>query len=606
MPWERLVWLAPLAIAAAGAWRPRWALYLFAFCLPFFGSPPGGPYLGAFDVAAVAAVLTCLRPPRPPRSDLSWPVAVLLFIALASLVPLAYDPPSWHPGTLLRLASTFSGVESWEALYTWRHAADILLGVALFHAARRALWDRGAVVFGGAVAAGLVATGLLGLLEHLELLDLGSYRAIGDLVPVERMHSVFFNSGWLAEYVIVAAPFAVACLAARRWNVAAVLLAALSLVVVVLAQQRGAWLAGLVQIAALAAVCRRQLVASPRLRRRLAMGAAGFLLLLAGVLVASPVARSQALRQRFATSLDDLAGREKLWTASLELARARPLLGWGVGSFAPAYDSIHPPGAPGTQRPRGTAHNWYLNALAETGVLGLAALVLVVTAAAIVLLRARHGDDPPWRMVALGLALSLGGALVYGLVQYMPFLRSIHWLMWMLLAVAVSRPEPRTSRWIAQAAQVLGLIALLWMPLRLPDPAPSWRGDHAFGFREPERSNRRRFHWMGPRAAIRVPWRADCLRVPVANGRPAAGAFPVELTIRTAGLSRRLELRGGWSWEVLEVGAPRSRYLVVELAARPSFRPFLDFPRQGVGPSRDVRHLGAAVRTISSFPCGVE
>lgn len=42
---------------------------------------------------------------------------------LASLVTLAYDPPSWHPRTLLRLAAVFSEVEGWEALYTWRQGA---------------------------------------------------------------------------------------------------------------------------------------------------------------------------------------------------------------------------------------------------------------------------------------------------------------------------------------------------------------------------------------------------------------------------------------------------------------------------------------------------
>lgn len=139
MPWERLVWLAPLAIAAAGAYRPRWALFLFAGCLPLFGSPPGGPYLAAFDVAAVTVVLISLRAPRPATSSLTWPVLALLFVGFASLIPIAYHPPSWHPASLLRLASTLPEAESWSALYTWRAALDLALGVALFHAACRLL-----------------------------------------------------------------------------------------------------------------------------------------------------------------------------------------------------------------------------------------------------------------------------------------------------------------------------------------------------------------------------------------------------------------------------------------------------------------------------------
>lgn len=654
MPWERLVWLAPLAIAAAGAYRPRWALFLFAACLPLFGSPPGGPYLAAFDVAAVAVVLISLRAPRPAASSLTWPVLALLFVGFASLIPIAYQPPSWHPASLLRLASTLPEAESWSALYTWRAALDLALGVALFHAACRLLrfrpapdkaatkpsflarartWSRSRVpdwvwvrfrererpptdpdasagglsavtTLGTAVALALAAIGLLGLLEHLEILDLDSYRAIGELVPVERMHSLFFNSGWLAEYVIVAAPFAVACLLARGRRVAAVLLTALCLVVVVLTQQRGAWLSCLAQAGMLAFAYRRRLADSRRLRRQLALGVAGFALLLVGVLLLSPLDRSQALRQRLTGSLTDLAGREALWTASLELTGARPLLGWGVGSFAPAYDSLYAPGSPAAHRPRGTAHNWYLNTLAETGVLGLAALALVAITAAVILRRTHRGGEPRQRLLALGLTLSLAGALVYGVVQYMPFMRSIHWLLWMLLAtVAATSSERQPRGWATHSAQVLGLIALLWLPFRLSEPTPRWRGDRAYGLREPEASGERPFQWTGARAAIRVPWTAACLRVPVANGHPAARSHPVEVTIRAAGVTRSVRPGGSWQLALLEVGPPRADSLLVELTAKPTFRPFLDFPRQGLPRSRDVRRLGAAVGAIDSVPC---
>lgn len=687
MPWERLVWLAPLAIAAAGAYRPRWALFLFAACLPLFGSPPGGPYLAAFDLAAVAVVLISLRAPRPATSSLTWPVLALLFVGFASLIPIAYHPPSWYPASLLRLASTLPEAESWSALYTWRAALDLALGVALFHAACRLLrfssvpapapesepdetttragfpasvrdWARGRVpgwarvpswsrmpgwarvrfrawarprardgagdredrpaeipgastgglpavtALGTAVALALAAIGLLGLLEHLEILDLDSYRAIGELVPVERMHSLFFNSGWLAEYVIVAAPFAVACLLARRWRVAAVLLTALCLVVVVLTQQRGAWLSCLAQAGMLAFAYRRRLADSRRLRRQLALGVAGFTLLLVGVLLLSPLDRSQALRQRLTGSLTDLAGRETLWTASLELTGARPLLGWGVGSFAPAYDALYAPGSAAAHRPRGTAHNWYLNALAETGMLGLAALALVAVTATVILRRAYRGGEPRQRLLALGLTLSLAGALVYGVVQYMPFMRSIHWLLWMLLAAVTATSSERQPRgWATHSAQVLGLIALLWLPFRLSEPTPRWRGDRAYGLREPEASGERRFQWTGARAAIRVPWTSACLRVPVANGHPAAKSHPVEVRIRAAGATRRVRPGGSWQLALLEVGPPRADSLLVELTAKPTFRPFLDFPRQGLPRSRDVRRLGAAVGTVDSVPC---
>ena len=65
---ERLIWVVPLAVAALGSWRPRAGLVVLAAALPLFGSPPGGPYLAALDVAGLAAILTAWRGGRALRA----------------------------------------------------------------------------------------------------------------------------------------------------------------------------------------------------------------------------------------------------------------------------------------------------------------------------------------------------------------------------------------------------------------------------------------------------------------------------------------------------------------------------------------------------------
>lgn len=55
---ERLIWLVPAAVLVAGVWRPKAAILVLVAALPLFGSPPGGPYLAALDVAALAVLLT--------------------------------------------------------------------------------------------------------------------------------------------------------------------------------------------------------------------------------------------------------------------------------------------------------------------------------------------------------------------------------------------------------------------------------------------------------------------------------------------------------------------------------------------------------------------
>ena len=55
---ETWIWFVPVAIVLAGWWWPRAGLLVFAATLPLFGAPPGGPYLAALEVSALAAALT--------------------------------------------------------------------------------------------------------------------------------------------------------------------------------------------------------------------------------------------------------------------------------------------------------------------------------------------------------------------------------------------------------------------------------------------------------------------------------------------------------------------------------------------------------------------
>lgn len=596
-----MVWLAPAAVAVAGLYRPRWAQLIFVACLPLFGSPPGGPYLAALDATAIAVIFTSLRQPRPPRSSLTWPVAVFVFVALASLLPPVYSPPSWSPRGLARLASTLHQTETWSALYTWRAALDLLLAVGIFHAVRRCWWRRNPAPLAAALVSGLAVTGILGLLEYVEWIDLSGYRAIGQYVSLERMHSLFFNSGWLAEYFVIATPFAVAGLLALKRRTLAAALAVIALAVIVLAQQRGAWFTGAAQLATLAVLARKQLF-RPGMGRRWAVGAVCLALLLAVTVLAGPQTRSDALLDRATTSFSDLTGREGLWRASLEMAPKRPLLGWGLGSFAPVYDSFHPPDSPQAQRPRGTAHSWYLNLLVETGILGLAAFALLAGAAAIVLRRALRGQASTERTLAVGVTVASVGALVYGLVQYMPHIRVIHWLMWMVLATACLNLLPQSRRWLRLSGGSLVVAVVLCLPFRWLVPQPEWRGDEAYGFREPGEGKNSPFQWAGPRAAIRVPWEGDCLLVPLANGHPAT-QYETQVAIRAAGTRRQVAAPRRWTDELIRIGPPRGKSLVVEMAAGPAFRPFQDFRRYDLEPSSDIRLLGVAVGDIESQAC---
>jgi len=600
---DHLVWAVPLVVALATIWRPRLGFVLFAACLVFFGSPPGGPYLAALDVAAVALlVLSILR--RANRSvSAPWSSAAFVLVSLASLIPPAYHPPAWSPRVLLGLIRAFPDVESWSALYTWRAAATMLLGWLLFIAMRRTLQIDGVRRLGLGLGIGVAIACVFGLLDQLQLVDLDGYRAVGELVPAVRMHSLFFNSGWFAEFLVLATPFAISALVAVRWRRVAVVLAGLATVCVVLSQQRGAWIAVLSIIGWVFWREREKLWRSGGARTAIGIAILLSCLSLGAVIALRPPVR-HTLAQRAEVATDGLAGRIHLWHAALRLSEARPILGQGLGSFAPAYDRLYPPDSPEARRPRGTAHNWLLDVLAERGLLGVLALIGFAAVIVIRLSHAVRSEITEERTLGLGLAASFLGAVVYGVVQYLPFLKSLEWLLWLLAGAAFCLgPELPTGR-LRRFSQALCVAALVVVPVRaLVLDAPHWRGDGEYGLHEPESSGGKPFQWAGPDAALRLPWRGNCLQLRLANGHPKPERFPVTVRLTAGKVRQVVQLADGWEVIDLPVGPKDSATLAVRMSSDHASRPFADFRREGMKPSSDIRLLSVAMRPPAWVDC---
>lgn len=240
---ERLIWVVPLVVAALGARRPRAGLLALAAALPLFGSSTGGPYLGALEVSAIAAIVTAWRGGRPEASPLAPAAFAFVAVSLLTLVPSPYAPPSWRPSMLLALARALPGVQDWSALFSWRMAADLVIGYGLFQAVRRAFAGRPVRPLGLALLAGLGGTLLLGLASHAGLFSLLDYRPMVALwlAEDERLRALFFASTRLAEYIVIGAPVALAALAASTTRARRLLLpiAGLILAALVLTLQRG-------------------------------------------------------------------------------------------------------------------------------------------------------------------------------------------------------------------------------------------------------------------------------------------------------------------------------------------------------------------------------
>jgi O-antigen ligase len=127
-----------------------------------------------------------------------------------------------------------------------------------------------------------------------------------------------------------------------------------------------------------------------------------------------------------------VGNRDELWHAAWKMWLAHPILGVGAGNFElllPAY---------GLFGIRTHANSWYLQALAEGGLLLFAATLLLI--AAIVVTFARGGvrrlhDESPW--VLAGLAATIALAL-HQTVDYLIFYPKVGGAWWLLVGTAAA------------------------------------------------------------------------------------------------------------------------------------------------------------------------
>lgn len=88
------------------------------------------------------------------------------------------------------------------------------------------------------------------------------------------------------------------------------------------------------------------------------------------------------------------------WQAALNMARAYPFLGVGMGNYEIAYEQFR---LINWDEPLGHAHNFYLNVLAEAGIIGLTGYVTLWIGIIWFTWRVRNHPDTVARLVAIGL-----------------------------------------------------------------------------------------------------------------------------------------------------------------------------------------------------------
>jgi O-antigen ligase/tetratricopeptide (TPR) repeat protein len=369
-----------------------------------------GLCLGAREWLSRGTSATLAMLPRALRSIGCDPLAVgvILFVLSASMSTVASISPH---------SSFYGSNPSYSGFLTLSSYAVIFFGTRHFYPSA----DDGrhlltAVVGGAAVVSIYALTQALGLDPvPWDSTTISTYGAF------QRPAATLGHPNSLATFLVMGLPitayFAFRAVAGRRWVFLSLLALAgvFSCVAIVATLSRGAWLAFGVTLAVF-------LLGSFRsLRLRTATGVVLALLVIAAVgLTYAALASSTNLSDRLVDRLlgwSNPANRYSIWATALAIFREYPLTGCGIDTFQLAFAPKQSADYWLTEwgvTPN-HAHNELLHVLATQGVLGAAALALLLFGVGRAIVRGWRQTDLESRTLTVAVTAGLGGFFVQSL-----------------------------------------------------------------------------------------------------------------------------------------------------------------------------------------------
>jgi len=432
--WPDLIWAggAILIGLAAGLLSPLWALFLLGLLIaaPLFAISPLAA-LGAMLILAPLRTLVSTEAAFKPPLD-SGQITFLLYLASWAVDRITHRQPLLHfkPSPVyvpILIFTAAGGLTAWSALSLgswiteWLKWWIVLAMIYTLHSMGRSAWTW--IV--GLLTVAAVGNALVGIYiffggsgaDHLVILG-RFFRAFGTfgqpnpfggflglLTPLALMMSYgYVQRIWVYYRVTRTWP---------RQDIALLLFylgsAGLMLTGILMSWSRGAWLGLAISSAVMAFAMPRKIWQSILVTTAL-IGTV-FALWVGGLLPASIVTRLTTSAAEFITiedvrgveiTNDNYAVIERLahWQAAVNMAQDYPWLGVGLGNYEIAYDRYR---LMFWTFPLGHAHNYYLNILAEAGIIGVLSYLAMGVGLIRLTWRLRHNPDLLIRAAGIGL-----------------------------------------------------------------------------------------------------------------------------------------------------------------------------------------------------------
>ena len=381
-PWDIRIPLY-LTVAIWTVLRPRVALYLLPIAVPWGSLDTidviglnltssdilvalfAASWLASFVLRSSASKTHLLLGPLD-RATLKESIPRYLIFALLLLL-LAM---------LVSMTDTFSVQSSLKEIIKWlEFLVVVLVGTQYLHT-RRQIWTLVAILF-----LATISQACYGYIQYF--LNLGPQAFVRDASL--RVYGTFGQPNPFAGYINMTLTVAIALmLLAKDWATR-ILAGATTLLLGIaeyLSQSRGG------EIAIAIAIVFIVTLGIPRLRALMSAAAIATLGVVAGYLggivperLLAPVLRILGLVQISFTSPSpqDYSTAERLahWIAGINIFLAHPIIGAGIGNYPDVYPQYY---ITIFVNALGHAHNYYINIAAETGIVGLTAFLLFLTA----------------------------------------------------------------------------------------------------------------------------------------------------------------------------------------------------------------------------------
>jgi putative inorganic carbon (hco3(-)) transporter len=415
-------------VTRTAEWLIKRELLWLMLLSPFFLLPAPDRVLGLLALPTLWVARRAARGHFIPRTPIDWPIFFLMLMALVSLYA-TFDAAV----SLQRIALLIFGVGMYYALVEWaatsgRHLelatwAYVLAGVGL--AVVGLLGSQWADKLPGL---GALAAQLPGVLEGLPGDEGGFNPTIsgGSLLWILPLQMALFGWSWLGGW---RASF-------YRWCLRVILLGALllSTVMVMLAQSRSALIGLCLGFVLLLwqARSRAARMLIPALIAILVIG-------LAFVIYVGPTRVAAALspiQDNAGLALLSVLALSSTWSRALYGIEDFPFTGMGMGTFYYVQPLLYPSGSlNGVTH----AHNMFLQAALDLGLVGLMAyLALWMASAAMVAMAWRRQKESWGRAVVAGISACLIASFVLGMTDVGMMVPRTGFLFWALLGLLVA------------------------------------------------------------------------------------------------------------------------------------------------------------------------